>query len=482
MKLFKKLAFLLLITAAAGVCMPVYGQVTPPGKKLYTLYPPLSLTATAIECSVYLTWQKPQTPGGSVPAGLAGYYIFRDGLMIYYINTGETLSYYDDEAEFGNHSYSLTANYDLTSYGSPGQFGTSPPAGPVPVNLNCSIGFPFYEPWDAGTFSFQSWRFIPSQGNWLMNTSQGNPAPTAVFNGSPSSQNYDFTMKGEKLPGRPWVCANMFLEFDYKLSDIAAGGTEKLIAEYYIDTTWHPVAEITNQGSTGWMHQKVDISPVCKKTYRVGFRVTGQNSANIGNWQIDNIRVYPLCKGPANQGYTPNGNIIHLAWEHPPCDSLQAITGYNVYRTDQYGNPPFVKLNTVKLPGFTYTDTIHPTITSGQFKYVITDLQKNLQDNTVLCEAPGDTIVVDYSLGIEVKENPAIRIYPQPAKTKFVISSDSPVESFEMFSILGTSVFKPSSCKQTEVTVPVIKMPNGIYLVQIKNASGTFVRKVTVMH
>jgi len=49
---------------------------------------------------------------------------------------------------YGVYSYTLTANYDLTSYGSPGQYGTSPPAGPVDIDFSCSCPLPMVENWD----------------------------------------------------------------------------------------------------------------------------------------------------------------------------------------------------------------------------------------------------------------------------------------------------------------------------------------------
>ena len=482
MNAIKKLSFLLLLTMLAGVCLPIEGQVRPPGKKLYTLYPPLNVTGTAIECSVYLQWQKPQAPGGITPAGVVGYYIYRDNSLLKYIGTPDTLFYYNYNMEFGTYTYTITANYDLTSYGLPGLFGESPPAGPAIVSLNCEPPMPFHEPWDQGMFQFNNWTFIPSQGNWIINTGQGNPAPTAVFTGTPSVDNYTVTLKGEKLSGRAWVCANMFLEFDYKLTDNASGGTEKLIAEYYIDTTWHPILEISNQGSTGWIHQKVDISQVCEKIYRIGFKVAGLNSANIGNWQIDNIYVYPICKGPENLTYTRTGKVISLAWQHPPCDSLQGLSGYNVYRTDETGLPPYSKINAAPVAGNTYDDYIPVNITSGVFRYYVTAMLKELQSGSVLCEASGDTVVVDYALGIKAEENPCIRVFPQPAMDNLDITSSSLIESCELFNIMGEKVLSINGEKRTGIKVPVAALPSGIYLLKIKNASGTFVHKVTVMH
>ncbi len=273
----KKLILLLFFAATAGICGPVFGQTMIPDNNRYTLYPPLNFTGTLVECNGYLTWQKPQLPDGTTPAGLAGYYLYRNGVLRHYFPSGDSLCFYDYNMMYGTYIYTITANYDLTSYGFPGQFGESLPGGPVNLLINCSFSLPFYEPWDLGTFAFHSWSFIPSQGNWTINTGEGSPAPAVFFTGMPAIQNYDIVMNSLTLPGIPWVCANIYLEFDYQLTDIASGGTEKLIAECFVDNTWLPVIELKNEGSTGWIHQKIDISQVCGKQFRIGFKATGHH-------------------------------------------------------------------------------------------------------------------------------------------------------------------------------------------------------------
>ena len=159
-----------------------------------------------------------------------------------------------------------------------------------------------------------------------------------------------------------------------------------------------------------------------------------------------------------------------------------AITGYNVYRTDNHGNPPYVKLNNAYLPGFTYTDTIPASLSSGQFKYVITDVQKNLQDNTILCEASGDTLLVDYSLGINAVENPAVRIFPQPANEHLTIQSQNRIGTCELFNIVGEKILSLRSEGRNEITINVSSLPAGIYILRVHSASGSTVMKLSIVH
>jgi hypothetical protein len=482
MKHILKTSFLLILLTITGICE---ATETSAGNhtNAYTLYPPLNFTGSVIECNGYLQWQKPQLPGGATPAGLLGYYIYRDGTMVFYVPGGENLFFYDYNLEYATYTYTITANYDLTTYGVPGQFGESTPAGPVSVFINCSMGMPFYEPWDVGTFAFQNWQFSPAQGNWTINTLQGNPAPAAFFTGTPAVQNYEVTLKSTLLPCEPWVCADIYLEFDYQLTDLAAGGTEKLIVEYFTENTWFPVVEIQNEGSTGWVHQKSDISLAGGNSCRLGFKVSGTNSANISSWAVDNIRLTPVCKGPGGCNYTKSGNVVHLFWQPPPCSNPMLFAGYNVFRTlNATGEPPFVKLNSSLIQSMEYDDAIPSTILNAHYRYVVTCVQKNLATNDVLCEAPCDTLVVDYISGIAKKDLTSLQINLNTVSGKITVQSGSPVEQCELYNCMGQLIKTIPGEKREEITIPVSTLPSGIYLVSIKNASGTFVRKVTLMH
>ena len=478
---FKKLAILLLLTALAGALTPWHGQSAPPGNKRYTLYAPLNFNGTPVECNSYLTWQKPQLPGGGTPAGLAGYNIYRDGSLVNGISSGETLYWYDYSLATGTYSYTITASYDLAAYGSPGQFGESPPSGPVSIIMNCDFPFPFYESWDMGNFSGYSWQLHPSQLNWVVATNQGNPAPTAMFNGSPGVTNYESRLESFSLYGKPYLCANMFLEFDYKLADFTTSGTEKLEAEYFIDNTWYPVFEITNVGSTGWVHQKIDISQTVGKQFKVGFRASGLNSGNIASWSVDNIRAYALCKGPAGCGYTKSGNTVHLFWQHPDCDSLQGVMGYNVYRRDLPG-VTYTKLNAPLVTGYYFDDVIPIGFPYTQFKYLIEAMHFDLLTNSFLCGAFCDTLDVDLTQGIPTTVKPQTTVFPNPANDYITVQSNVPLGLCELLTASGQIVGSWTGGKKTTLTIPVSALSPGIYMIRVRNGSETFTRKIAVMH
>ncbi|MCX6285874.1 MAG: T9SS type A sorting domain-containing protein [Bacteroidetes bacterium] len=481
MKSIKKLAFLLLIAMLAGICGPVQGRTMPPGNPLDTLYPPLNFAGTGIEYAAWLHWQKPQKPDGTTPAGLVGYYMYRGGILIAYINTPDSLFYFDFNIWYGTFSYTLKANYDLTYYGSPGQFGTSPPVGPVVIGIYCSCPLPMFEHWDQGTFAFNDWRFVPGQSNWNIQLSQGNPAPTAAFKGSPGLRNYDITLKSTIRDSHPWLCANMYLDFDYQLSDISANGTELLTAGYFNDSGWHPVYQISNHGTTGWIHEKIDISVAMGPGIQVGFKVSGNNSSNIEKWSIDNIKVYPVCKGPLGCDHTQSGKVVHLFWQKPDCDSVQVVIGYNVYRSP--GLPaPFAKLNASPLAALEYFDNLPANDTCSKYYYYITALHHDLVTNTFLCEAPCDTMPVDLKMGIETLGNNRILVFPNPATDLLTVQSNTAVESAELINFTGQRILVMNAGMKTEFSIPVSAIPSGIYSIRIKNLAGTTLKKITVLH
>jgi hypothetical protein len=448
----------------------------------YTLYPPLSLQVSQVECSAYLVWQKPQEPGGNTPPGLVGYYIYRDGLQIGQIGDPNSLTFFDYDTEWGTYTYTLTANYDLTPYGIPGQFGESPFSVPCTVVLNCDFPFPFYEDWSSGTFGQGNWKFFPDQANWTIDISQGNPLPAVVFKGLPVLQDYDVLLRSLKLNGAPWMCADLYLEFDYKLTDVAANGSEKLDIQYFRDSTWYTVEELANNGSTGWTHMKFNISQVCGSPYRIGFRAKGLNSSSVGSWMIDNIRVYADCKGPVACNFERTGNNVRLFWQPPQCEPNLLIETYSVYRSEVSESGPFVKLNADYITGLEYTDAIPAGYPATRFWYYTTILQYDFTAN-LLCEKACDTLEVDLLAGIGAVVPIRVNIASRPGEGAVMISSDLQVFSCELVDIQGKSLIHLTSCNAKSLRIQTGHCPAGIYFIRLRYFDGSVViRKVPVLN
>jgi hypothetical protein len=188
-----------------------------------------------------------------------------------------------------------------------------------PQGVNADIldySLPFQETWDSGTFSFQQWT---GEGNWICKTSAGDPAPSADFTRQPVMTGYSTSLISAEIDATGWSCAKIWLDFDYKLEDVTASGTEQLYVEVMWDSVWHPGTEFVNNGSTGWISTHLDISAAMGKIIRVRFRANGTTTANILNWYVDNINLYGVGDPPEDlQGWQSN-NSVHLTWYPPPC-------------------------------------------------------------------------------------------------------------------------------------------------------------------
>jgi hypothetical protein len=265
--------------------------------------------------------------GGGTPPGLIGYNVYRNNILIHYVPSPDTLYYYDLNVDPGTHTWGVSAKYDLTSYGFPGTFGESLPAGNITMAIVCGLPLPFYEPWANGSFTFQNWTFSPStQQHWVMNGSLGNPAPCADFKWDPPTNNYSLSLQSPTLNGGPWSCASIYFDFDYKCIDRNGGETEKLTAEVYYNGSWHNVADIKNNGTTNnWVHKHLDITSAKGKGFKVRFRANGESSANILHWYVDNIYVYGVCNKPLNLTSVQHHDTVDLAWNAPTCAAGEVV-------------------------------------------------------------------------------------------------------------------------------------------------------------
>jgi len=284
------------------------------------LYPPRNLSATPIENNVFLQWEKPSIPYSSTPPGLIGYKIFRNNTLIKIISHPDSLNYYDFNLEPGTYHYEVSARYDLTEYGFPGLFDESMRAGPVIVELTYGRDLPFFESWDQASFAYNDWRFYPTQGNWIIDVTDGIPPPTARFNWEPIRINYSFSMESPVLDATPFDCAKIWLDFDLKLETRYSTGQETLIIEIYYNNMWHRMTEYPNVGMDDWQTKKIDISAVAKQAFRVRFNATGANSSDILGWFIDNVHIYPVCYPPKNLEGEQVVNNILLTWSPPGCE------------------------------------------------------------------------------------------------------------------------------------------------------------------
>jgi len=290
------------------------------------LPPPANLQGTGIEDAAYLTWNMPGTlmkshsSSKSDPPGLTGYIIYRDGMYLDSLKNPDTLYYYDIGLFPGTYSYKVASTYDLTQYGYPGTFAQSYPAGPVSVDITYGRHLPFTETWDQAGFGYNNWIFDPDAGNWSINSDLGNPAPSAQFSWDPPRTDYSYSLISPVLDASSLACANIWLNFDYRLLDHNATGNEKMNVGIYYNNAWHGIAEYSNNGNTVWTSSHLDITPVKGKSFRIRFCASGINSEDIIYWNIDNINVYGICKPPEQLAADSSGYDIRLTWSAPVCE------------------------------------------------------------------------------------------------------------------------------------------------------------------
>ena len=258
--------------------------------------------------------------GGATPAGLIGYNVYRDEALIAYVSGQDTTWYYDLNLDPNTYTYAVTAVYDLTDYGFPGMTDESLIEGPETVSIVCGRPLPFYEPWDQALFSYNDWTFAPVQGNWVMNSGLGNPAPTADFSWQPMIYDYSYALESPILNAGPWTCAALWFDFDYKLVDRNATGDEYLTVEVFYNGSWHEKAEYSNNGSVDWTSEHFDISSAQGKALRVRFVAHGAKSEDILHWYVDNIHVYGICNSPVDLTGAVSGNNVTLTWTPPTCE------------------------------------------------------------------------------------------------------------------------------------------------------------------
>lgn len=222
--------------------------------------------------------------GNYVNGSLSGYKILRDGELIATLGP-ETTSFHDQSLQGGTYTYSLIALYDQPF---PGE---SNPLITKAIVID-PADLPFVETWTKTNFQDNNWTFSPIQGNWKMENSSGNPAPTARFYWSPGLGNYYLALISNYIDATQAV-DNVTLQFDILLSNYANTGNEKLLVSVWDGNDWVLIETFSNTNSIFWTTKTYDITPhALNKLTKVKFEARGNNSTNIKYWEIDNIKVY----------------------------------------------------------------------------------------------------------------------------------------------------------------------------------------------
>ena len=344
------------------------------------------------------------------------------------------------------------------------------------IDIACGTPIPFLEGFNQGNFSFGDWTFDPSQGNWNISSGIGNPAPAADFSwsGKSKSTDYSYAMVSRAINGTQWECSHLFLSFDIKLEDRFLTSTEMMTIEILYDNTWHQLGEFTNNGSFGWVAETFNIDDARGKAFMIRFRAHGADSYNILHWYIDNINVYGNCLPPEDLEQEATQNNITLTWTSPCAN----ISGYNIFRSDSTGNPPFILLTPTPVTATTYIDV--PAGWSGEdtYKYFVTAQQTDSTTLSLLCESAGsDTVTAAFPVAIAEQGTANIRIYPNPAGDYVTIQCDIPITHVRMISGPGTTAMDVSYDSR-KITLNIAAFSPGIYILELTTGEGKIYRKM----
>jgi hypothetical protein len=286
----------------------------------YYLYPP-SCFYHADTGIMTLVMCPPQDSTGAIPEGFIGFNLYRNGDFVDFLEFQPIYPIYEDEGlEPGFYHYELTAVYDLTPYGYPGETGESMP---LETEYFISYGYPlpFLENWNLGNFYDNNW--LTDGPNWTVNGQAGHPAPSAEFTWDPIQGNYFISLESYPFLADSMFEGKIYLDFDIKLSSVVPTGTELMLIQVWNwdADVWTTVMTYSNEeGSFDWESEHLDITELAMgEVFKIRFSAQGDSSINILWWLIDNIHVYRICNPPLNLSIdgTPSLSGCMLNWDYP---------------------------------------------------------------------------------------------------------------------------------------------------------------------
>jgi len=163
------------------------------------------------------------------------------------------------------------------------------------------------------------------------------------------------------------------------------------------------------------------------------------------------------------------------------CDASESmsLTGFDIYRTDESGLPPYSRLNLDPLSDTGYVDILPPGITSGSFRYYVTSVFHDPLTSLFICESSSDTILVDPYTGIYPLRQSILQMWPNPTTGNLSFLSKDPVKCVSLISALGIiyscPIIKEDNCIYH---IDISRHPSGIYLLHVATESGSIIEKV----
>jgi len=283
--------------------------------------------------NLQLKWLAPENcNSGEVAEGLVHFNIYRNKEFVAsrtYSGQGlnDTIFFNENNLDPGDYSFNVSAVYNLTPYGFPGDTTESMMTPDDSVHIVWGKQLPFMEEWDEG-FSHNEW--TKTSDNWQIDNSTGQNEPSASFLGNPSIDTvYQLPLVSTYFVADSLTEGELYLDFDIKLDDNITTGTELLSVEVRSAMgQWEGVASFANNGSFDFTTYHINIRQMAMtEQFQIRFTASGQNSSDIAAWHIDNINIYRKCEAPQNLNgeYAWKGNDefgAEISWSRPAIPGL----------------------------------------------------------------------------------------------------------------------------------------------------------------
>jgi type IX secretion system substrate protein/carboxypeptidase family protein len=456
------------------------------------------------------------TGGGLIPDGLSSFKIYQDDVHIasipYEFQTpNEWVTYLVGPLDLGSYSFCVSAVYDLTNFGFPGDYSESQKNCGDLITVIWGFVIPFLEDWTSGTFD--GWELNENSENWLINTDEGEPAPSAQFYWDPILQDdYTSTLTSEPIVLDSLTEGDIYLDFDLKLENRNATGEELLLVEIFDGNNWNQVAEYGNGGKASFERSHLNITDyTTDNTFKIRFNVTGQNSYDIESWFLDNISVTRECSPPKSltAEYIWNASEdmgVELCWESPDStrnyngnfhsigtavdysNNSRSMDGFNIFRKEM-DSTEYVLYDFVELQqghsSYCYFDVFPNVVVDRGYYYKV---NASYSSETDFCESafamaleiPENDFVYVYLTDMISTEANLFNIYPNPAQDIININSPIPIKYLTITNYIGQVVYNSNTINHTNMEINSSSIRSGVYVIRIETNIGKISKKVII--
>ncbi|MCX6286152.1 MAG: choice-of-anchor J domain-containing protein, partial [Bacteroidetes bacterium] len=152
---------------------------------------------------------------------------------------------------------------------------------------------------------------------------------------------------------------------------------------------------------------------------------------------------------------------------------LQNQPYYDIYRKDDNGNG-FAKINSAPVYDTTYIDTNLP---AGLYKYYVQIVNPDCSQ-----ALSSDTVTVDVVTSVsDIRDHGMITVYPNPARDRIRVISETPFDRFTLTDILGKVVLDSHVMEKSGTWIYFNGLPPGLYMLKIFSGPSCHTAKLSVL-